>query len=43
LRQMGVVKKQLMLVSYGEEKPVNLAHTEQAYQENRRAELRYSH
>ena len=42
LQQKGAEKRQLMLVSYGEEKPVNLGHTQQAYQENRRADLRYA-
>jgi peptidoglycan-associated lipoprotein len=39
LQQMGVKRSQLVILSYGEEKPVNMAHTPKAYQENRRADL----
>jgi peptidoglycan-associated lipoprotein len=39
LGQMGVSKKQLSLISYGEEKPVDMGHDDAAYRKNRRAEL----
>lgn len=41
LEGMGVASNQLSIVSYGEEKPANLAHNESAWIENRRAELVY--
>ncbi|MFO6422950.1 peptidoglycan-associated lipoprotein Pal [Motilimonas sp. KMU-193] len=41
LQSMGVPASQLSTVSYGEEKPVNFAHSEAAYAENRRAVLVY--
>jgi peptidoglycan-associated lipoprotein len=41
LENNGVSSSQLSTVSYGEEKPVNKAHTEAAHAENRRAELTY--
>ena len=43
LQQMGVLKNQMVLVSYGEEKPVDFDHTEAAYQKNRRADMRFIH
>jgi len=41
LESMGVASSQITVVSYGEEKPVNLEHNEAAWAENRRAELTY--
>lgn len=41
LENMGVAANQITVVSYGEEKPVNPAHNEAAWAENRRAELVY--
>ena len=41
LENMGVTSKQISIVSYGEEKPVNLGHDAVARAENRRAELVY--
>jgi len=41
LENMGVAASQITVVSYGEEKPVNLGHNEMARTENRRAELVY--
>jgi peptidoglycan-associated lipoprotein len=41
LEGMGVESSQISVVSYGEEKPFNLAHSEEAWAENRRAELDY--
>jgi peptidoglycan-associated lipoprotein len=41
LENMGVDAKQLSIVSYGEEKPVNLGHDAAAHAENRRAVLTY--
>lgn len=41
LENMGVAAGQLSVVSYGEEKPVNLGHDAAAHAENRRAELTY--
>ena len=41
LENMGVSASQITVVSYGEEKPVNLGHNEAARAENRRAELVY--
>jgi len=41
LENMGVAAKQLSVVSYGEEKPVNFGHDAAAHAENRRAELTY--
>ncbi|MBB1271711.1 MULTISPECIES: peptidoglycan-associated lipoprotein Pal [Psychromonas] len=41
LENMGVAASQITVVSYGEEKPVNLGHTKMARIENRRAELVY--
>ena len=41
LEQYGVNKKQLVLVSYGAEKPVAFGHTPQDYQCNRRVDLKY--
>lgn len=39
LSALGVDDKRMKVVSYGEEKPVNNAQTEEAFAENRRAEL----
>ena len=36
LARMGVSEKQLKTVSYGKEAPIDLGHTEQAWQKNRR-------
>lgn len=41
LESMGVASSQIKVVSYGEEKPSNLAHNAAAWAENRRAELAY--
>lgn len=41
LENMGVASSQISVVSYGEEKPVNLGHNAAAWAENRRAELVY--
>lgn len=41
LEGMGVSSSQINVVSYGEEKPANLAHSEAAWAENRRAVLAY--
>lgn len=41
LENMGVTSSQISIVSYGEEKPVNLNHNTTAWAENRRAELVY--
>ena len=41
LESMGVASSQINIVSYGEEKPVNLGHNDEAWAENRRAELAY--
>ena len=41
LENMGVAASQISVVSYGEEKPVNLGHDAAAHAENRRAELTY--
>lgn len=41
LENMGVDAKQITVVSYGEEKPANPAHSEEAWAENRRAVLVY--
>ncbi len=41
LRLDGVSSKQIKKVSYGEEKPVTLGHTEAAYRLNRRVDLTY--
>ncbi|WP_022941816.1 peptidoglycan-associated lipoprotein Pal [Psychromonas hadalis] len=41
LENMGVATSQISVVSYGEEKPVNLGHDTAAHAENRRAELTY--
>ena len=37
----GVAAAQIETVSFGEEKPANFAHTDTAWQENRRVEVRY--
>ncbi|TBR42241.1 peptidoglycan-associated lipoprotein Pal [Marinomonas agarivorans] len=37
----GVAAAQIETVSFGEEKPANTAHTDTAWQENRRVEVRY--
>ena len=41
LQNMGVAESQISVVSYGEEKPANFAHSEAAWAENRRAVLVY--
>jgi peptidoglycan-associated lipoprotein len=41
LENMGVAASQINVVSYGEEKPVNFEHNEEAWAGNRRAELVY--
>ncbi|QDE69563.1 MULTISPECIES: OmpA family protein [Myxococcus] len=42
LRNLGVEPKQLSIVSYGEERPLSEAHTEEAFRKNRRAEFTFS-
>lgn len=37
----GASRKQIVIISYGEEKPVDFGHNESAWQLNRRAELVY--
>jgi peptidoglycan-associated lipoprotein len=41
LENMGVLPRQISVVSYGEEKPRNFGHAEAAWSDNRRAELVY--
>ncbi|KEY90715.1 peptidoglycan-associated lipoprotein [Candidatus Photodesmus katoptron] len=41
LQVLGVQENQVSIISYGEEKPVLLGHTEEAYAKNRRAVLVY--
>lgn len=41
LRFNGVNDEQIRIVSFGKEKPIALAHNENAYRENRRVELKY--
>ena len=41
LKQAGVSKSQIAVVSYGKEKPVATGHDETAYQQNRRVDLIY--
>lgn len=41
MTQLGVSPKQLVLVSYGQEKPAALGHDESAWQKNRRVRLVY--
>ncbi len=41
LRVAGVPKRQIRLVSYGEERPVAYGHDESSYRQNRRVELDY--
>lgn len=41
LRLDGVTKRQIRLVSYGEERPVAFSHDEDSYRLNRRVELTY--
>ena len=41
LQTLGVQAEQLSIVSYGEEKPLDLSHTEEAFAKNRRAVLVY--
>lgn len=41
LRMQGVPNKQIRAVSFGSEKPIAYGHTEDAYQLNRRDDLRY--
>lgn len=41
LENMGVMSKQIIIVSYGEEKPVSFEHNSAGWAENRRAELTY--
>ncbi|MFP2962196.1 OmpA family protein [Myxococcus sp. 1LA] len=42
LRNLGVESSQLSIVSYGEERPLSDAHTEDAFRRNRRAEFTFS-
>ncbi len=41
LKSLGVTDDKLILVSYGKEKPVDESHTEHAWRQNRRVEIRY--
>ena len=41
LASLGIPENRLHVISYGEEKPVNLGHDAAAHAENRRAELTY--
>ena len=41
LEALGVMPSQMSIVSYGEEKPLLLSHSEEAYAKNRRAVLVY--
>ena len=41
LQTLGVQAEQLSIVSYGEEKPLDMSHTEDAFAKNRRAVLVY--
>lgn len=41
MRMSGVDRQQMRVVSYGKEKPVNPAHTEEARAENRRVEMTF--
>lgn len=41
MRMSGVDRHQMRVVSYGKEKPVNPAHTDEARAENRRVEMTY--
>lgn len=41
LKQQGVSDAQIVMVSYGKEKPVALGHDEDAYSQNRRVDLIY--
>jgi len=36
---LGIPQKRLSTVSYGEEKPLNVSETEEAWSQNRRAEF----
>jgi len=40
LVELGIDKNRLKIISYGEEKPLNTAHNEKAWYENRRAEFK---
>ncbi|WP_426752999.1 OmpA family protein [Myxococcus sp. Y35] len=42
LRNLGVEPSQLSIISYGEERPLSDAHTEEALRQNRRAEFTFS-
>lgn len=42
LKQNGVSSDQLTVVSYGQEKPADLGHNQQAYWKNRRVHLKYT-
>jgi peptidoglycan-associated lipoprotein len=41
LEQQGVATSQIVMISYGKEKPVSLGHDEESFRLNRRAELVY--
>lgn len=41
LQSKGILSRQILIVSYGKEKPVMLGHNEKAYSKNRRAVLIY--
>ena len=42
LRNLGVASSQLSIISYGEERPLSEAHTDEAFRKNRRAEFTFS-
>ncbi len=41
LQGMGVLPSQMSIVSYGEEKPLDMSHTDEGFAKNRRAVLVY--
>jgi peptidoglycan-associated lipoprotein len=41
MRMAGVDRHQLRVISYGKEKPVNLGHSDEAREQNRRVDLTY--
>ena len=41
IRMSGVSRNQMRIVSYGKERPANLAHDEESRSQNRRVELTY--
>ncbi|OGV26564.1 MAG: peptidoglycan-associated lipoprotein [Legionellales bacterium RIFCSPHIGHO2_12_FULL_37_14] len=41
LKESGVSSKQMRIVSYGKERPINLGHSQEAHAQNRRVEFIY--